>query len=396
MDAERCRGRPVSGPTGRSRADTGDRQAEYVGRPGPDPLQGKQLSFGSEPVRSRHGRVDAVSAAFAGPGDEDTWGEGGEACGTGLACQTGEAHGTEHIPGVRILRIQVATIEGGRKPGYAAAVDLAAGRSHQRPTRAERSRTDERLACEAPGRPPVGGRDVEGRGRHLRVAALFQSGSKVDAASFPGSKNVASADVVGTGREVGESRLEACRAACRVACGRSERTGGTVHWENARACTSGGIGRGGTRTRAGSRSGDRRTAGRPAMAGRSGSESRMCFHDAIERLSEDCGRTAAGLSGPGEDRPVDTDTDSARRPVLLAPESSGRRRACTVMCSTQAGQRQRQEGMAGRKVLSATWEGKPLKGQTPEALPARNKAGRVSGGATRQEAEKACRCCTAG
>jgi hypothetical protein len=271
--------------------------------------------------------------------------------------------------------------------------------SRSKPPKADqgrRSRTDERLACEAPGRPPVGKRDVEGRGRHLRVAALFQSGSTVDIASIPGSDNVASADVVGTDREVGESRSEACRTACRVACRRSERTGGTVHWENARACTSGGIGRGGTRTRAGSRSGDRRTAGRPAMAGRSGSESRMCFHDAIERLSEDTVRNETGLSGPGEDRPVDTDTDSARRPVLLAPETSGRRRACTVMYFTQAGQRQRQEGMAGREVLSAAWEGKPLKGKTPEALPARNKAGRVSGGATRHEAEKACRRCTAG
>jgi hypothetical protein len=147
MDAERCQGRPVSGPTGRSRADTGDRQAEYVGRPGRDPLRGRQLSFGWSTVRRRHGRVDAVSAAFAGPGDKDTWGEGGDACGTGLACQTGEAHGTEHIPGERVLRIQVAPTESGRKPGYAAAVDLAAGRSHQRPTRTDaHGRTNVSLA----------------------------------------------------------------------------------------------------------------------------------------------------------------------------------------------------------------------------------------------------------
>lgn len=66
------------------------------------------------------------------------------------------------------------------------------------------------------------------------------------------------------------------------------------------------------------------------------------------------------------------------------------------LCFNKARQRQRHGGRAGREVLPATWEGKPLKGETPEALPARNKAGRVSGGATRQEVEKACRRCTAG
>jgi hypothetical protein len=282
----------------------------------------------------------------------------------------------------------VARLCGGRRPC-----------SRSKPSKVDqdrRSRTDERLACEAPGRPPVGRTDAEGRGGHLRMATLFRSGSTVDAASIPGSRNVAPADFVGTGREVGESRREAQRTACRVACGPEDRTGGTVHWENARACTSGEIGRGGPRPRGGSEEGDRGSAGPSAMAGQSRSESRTRYHDATERLSEDAVRNESGLSGPGEDQAEETDTDSARRPVLLAPESSGRRRACTVLCSTQAGQRQRQEGMAGRKVLSATWEGKPLKGETPEALPARNKAGRVSGGATRQEAEKACRRCTAG
>lgn len=126
--------------------------------------------------------------------------------------------------------------------------------SRSKPPRADqdrRSRTDERLACEAPSRPPVVGRTAEGRGRHLRVAAEFRNGTTVDVASIPGSRNVTSADVVGTGSEVGESRTEACRAACRVTCGRAERTGGAVHWENARACTSGEIGRGGKRIRAG-------------------------------------------------------------------------------------------------------------------------------------------------
>ena len=45
-------------------------------------------------------------------------GEGGEARGTGLACQTGEAHGTEHIPGELVPRIQVAKTKNGRKLGY--------------------------------------------------------------------------------------------------------------------------------------------------------------------------------------------------------------------------------------------------------------------------------------
>jgi len=57
---------------------------------------------------------------------------------------------------------------------------------------------------------------------------------------------------------------------------------------------------------------------------------------------------------------------------------------------------QRQEGLAHREARPASWEGKPLKGETPEALPTRNKVGRASGGATRQEAEKVCRRCTAG
>lgn len=163
------------------------------------------------------------------------------------------------------------------------------------------------------------------------MATLFRSGQTEDAASIPGSRNVASADIVGTGREVGESRPEACRTACRVVCGREERTGGTVHCENARACTSGEIGRGEKRTWGGSTEGDRRTAGRSAMAGQSRSESRKCCHDAIERLSEDAVRNELGLSGPGENRTEETDTDSARRSVLLAPESSGRRRACMVI-----------------------------------------------------------------
>jgi hypothetical protein len=46
-----------------------------------------------------------------------------------------------------VFRIQVATIESGRKPGYAAAVDLTAGRGHYRPTRTDaHGRTNVSLA----------------------------------------------------------------------------------------------------------------------------------------------------------------------------------------------------------------------------------------------------------
>lgn len=196
-------------------------------------------------------------------------GEGGEACGTGLACQTGEAHGTEHIPGELVPRIQAAKTKNGRKLGYGGGSRPSRRSKPSTAHQDRRSGTDERLACEARSRTTVGWREAEGRGRHLRVAALFQSGSKVDAASIPDSRNVASADVVGTGREVGESRTEACRTACRVVCGRAERTGGTVHYENARACTSGEIGRGEIRIRAETRKGiAERQVGQQWLAGR--------------------------------------------------------------------------------------------------------------------------------
>jgi len=50
---------------------------------------------------------------------------------------------------------------------------------------------------------------------------------------------------------------------------------------------------------------------------------------------------------------------------------------------------QRQEGQAGREVTPAAWEERTSEGRNPWTLPARNRAGRVSGGARRQEAEKA-------
>jgi hypothetical protein len=259
-----------------------------------------------------------------------------------------------------------------------------------------RSRTDERLACEAPGRPPVGRTEAEGRGRHPRVAALFRSGSKVDAASIPDSGNVASADVVGTGREVGESRTEVCCAACCVACGRTEGIGGTVHWENAHACMGGEIGRGGTRIRAGAQKGIvERQVGQQWKAGReTGTGCVAMTHSSV------CRRTSQGTRR-GSRVPARTERKIPTRTRHDARCFWRRKRRANVepgrsLCFIQTGQRQRQEGMAGRKVLSAAWEGKPLKGQTPQALPARNKAGRVSGGATRQEVEKTCRRCTAG
>jgi hypothetical protein len=48
----------------------------------------------------------------------------------------------------------------------------------------------------------------------------------------------------------------------------------------------------------------------------------------------------------------------------------------------------RQEGTAGRKICRYR-EGKPSEGRNPRALPARNKAGEVTSGTKRQEAEKA-------
>jgi hypothetical protein len=47
------------------------------------------------------------------------------------------------------------------------------------------------------------------------------------------------------------------------------------------------------------------------------------------------------------------------------------------------------EGRVRREADLATGRGKPLKVENPGASPARNKAGRVSGGMKRKEAEKA-------
>jgi hypothetical protein len=257
--------------------------------------------------------------------------------------------------------------------------------------------TDGRTSRLRGARPPiVGGRDVEERGGRLRVAAVFRSGSTVDAASIPEPENVAPADVVGTGSEVGESRPEMCRAACRVARGREAGTGGTVHWENARACTSGEIGRDGTRIRAGAGQGlVERLVGQQWQAGREARAGRVAMAQ-----SSDCRRTPDG-SNWGSRVPVRT---GRKRPTRTRHDARcfwRRKRRADVepvrsLCFNKVCQRQRQEGMAGREVLPVAWEGKPLKGKTPEALPARNRAGRVSGGVTRQEAEKACRRCTAG
>jgi hypothetical protein len=231
-----------------------------------------------------------------------------------------------------------------------------------------RSRTDERLACEAPGRPPVGGRDVEGRGGHLRVAALFRSGSTVDAASIPDSGNVASADVVGTGREVGQGRPEACHAACRVVCRRKARTGGTVHWENARACTSGGIGRDGTRTRAGTRTGiAERPVGQQWQAGRKAIIGRVAMTQ-----SSDCRRTSEGTRR-GPRVPARTDRKIPTRTRHDARCFWRRNRRADVepvrsLCFDKARQRQRQEGMAGRRGSVGFVGGKTSEGKNPRGV----------------------------
>jgi hypothetical protein len=80
-------------------------------------------------------------------------------------------------------------------------------------------------------------------------------------------------------------------------------------------------------------------------------------------------RNETGLSGPGEDRTEDTDSDSARRPVLLAPESSGRRRARTVIVfhtsrpTATSGRDGRPKGPVG-SVGGKTSEGKNPRGVT--------------------------------
>lgn len=287
MDAERCQGRPVSGPTGRSRADTGDRQAEYVGRPGRDPLRGRQLSFGWSPVRRRHGRVDVVSATFAGPGDKDIRVRAGKRAEPGWLAKP--AKRTEpnisranESSGFRSRRPKAGESPAMRRPSTLQQVEATKGRPG--PTL-----MDGRTSRLRGARPTHCRRERRGGARRSSsgVATLFRSGKTEDVASIPGSNNVASADVVGTGREVGESRPEACRTACRVACGREEGTGGTVHCENARACTSGEIGRGGRRIRAGAWKGiAERQVGQQWQASR---EARA--GNAAMTQSSDCRRT---------------------------------------------------------------------------------------------------------
>lgn len=259
-----------------------------------------------------------------------------------------------------------------------------------------RSGTDERLACEAPGRTnswpergrgawssPSGGSLVPERteGRRCVDSGFGERRISRCRRNGQGSRRKPNGSVshglpcgvwkVGTNRRISPSGKRSCLHEWRDRSWRDMNSGGNTK-------------------------GDRRTTGRSAMAGRSGSESRKCCHDAVRALAG--GRREERVGAFGSRR---VPNGRYRHGLGTTPGASGAgivgqtsRPDGLVFHSSR--QRQRHEGMAGRKVLSATWEGKPLKGQTPEALPARNKAGRVSGGATRQEAGKACRRCTAG
>lgn len=247
-----------------------DRQAKHVGRPRPRPIVGKivVVRVGTR-SKSTRPRECCGNVAFAGPGEEDIRVRAGKRAEPGWLAKPAKRTEPNISRANLVPRIQVVETESGRKPGYSGGSRPCSRSKTNGPTRTDaQGRTNVSLARRQ-AEPTVGRREAEGRGRHLRVTALFRSGSKVDAASIPDSRNVASADVVGTGREVGESRTEACRAACRVACGRAERTGGTVHWENTSACTCGEIGRGGTRIRAGAPKGIvERQVGQQWLAGR--------------------------------------------------------------------------------------------------------------------------------
>jgi hypothetical protein len=215
-----------------------------------------------------------------------------------------------------------------------------------RPTTTDaRVRVDAPLAERMPG-PPVVPRDADDPGRHLRMADRFRCAPEVDFASTTVSR-------AGTGRRPDRQQ-----------------------WRL-----------------------DRTMVTKRATATRHG------------RSPAGVARKSTGPSGRDEDRTKDVGGVSKRGPELLAPERIGQTSRSLVTPDGRgsladpihhpvyasinpAGQRQ--EGLARREARPASWEGKPLKGKTPEALPTRNKVGRASGGATRQEAEKACRRCTAG
>jgi hypothetical protein len=290
-------------------------------------------------------------------------GEGGEGRFTGEACQTGEANGTERIPEERILRMQAAEINDGRKPGQR----CNRQRRRSKPLLADpdrRSWTEDRPACGLEDRPTVDWREAEEHDGHFRVAVGFRSGPRAHAASIPDAGNVASADVVKTGTEVGESLWDVLRAACRVVCGTEVRTGRWVHWENARACAGGEIGRGGTRIRAGTPKGIVPCQVRQQWLAWRETRTGGVAMTQSERLPEDFVRDETGLSGPGEDRTGNAGADSARSSELLAPECIGlTSRPSGHFVFHQNRPRQRQEGKTRRKALSVTWEGKPLKGE---------------------------------
>lgn len=208
----------------------------------------------------------------------------------------------------------------------------AAGPSHLRP---DRTAAPGRWNVPLAGRetaPIVGWPEAEEQGNHFRVATRLQSNWTAHGASIPDARNVTSADVVETDVWAGESRWNAQHTACRVRHGTENRTGRRIHWENARACAGGEIGRDGTRIRTATSKGIvSRRVGQQWQAGREGRTGPFAM-TRLEREPEDAGRDETGLSGPGEDRTADAGTGSARCPELLAPERIGHSRPNGRLC----------------------------------------------------------------
>ena len=102
--------------------------------------------------------------------------------------------------------------------------------------------------------------------------------------------------------------------------------------------------------------------GEPAMVNRSLFDFQRRLHDAIRALS---GRRRVRETGAFGQRGRSCETTrvgTAPGPDVLAPENPDQRRAIQVMALLPTVGK-RHEGLAHREAVSATWEGKPLKGK---------------------------------
>ena len=82
----------------------------------------------------------------------------------------------------------------------------------------------------------------------------------------------------------------------------------------------------------------------------------------FERIAGDDVRDEPEPSGTGKDRAEQPAIGTVPGPEVLAPEAPGQRRVNQVM-ALQATIGRRHEGSTCRKVVSAAWGGKPLKGK---------------------------------